>query len=58
MNSYEMVKAIQYLLEQRQAELLRESSRIKTRSARVTEISEEVREIEDLVERAREGYQE
>ena len=58
MNNYEMVKAIQYLLEQRQAELLRECSRIKITSARMTEISEEVNEIEELVERAREGYQE
>jgi hypothetical protein len=58
MNAYELVRAVQYLLEQSQANLRKEAQKLKISSVRQTEIEEEIREIEELVERSREGYQE
>jgi hypothetical protein len=49
MNNYEMVEAIKYLLEVRQATLL---------GSHRTKNAEETEEIEILVEKARKGYEE
>jgi uncharacterized protein YehS (DUF1456 family) len=50
MNNYELVEAVRYLLEQRQSELLKKTSR--------SAVAEEIEEIEEYIEMAREGYTE
>ncbi len=58
MNSYELVEAVRYLLEQRQSELMEETRKLRTGATRRAEIQEEIEELEDYVEKAREGYRE
>ncbi len=50
MNNYELVEAVRYLLEQRQSELLKKANR--------SSVAEEIEEIEEYIEKAREGYTE
>jgi hypothetical protein len=58
MNNYELVEAVEYLLECRQADLMREKSKLKISVSRSVEIGDEIEEIELRIEKAREGYHE
>ena len=55
MDSNQLVEAVRYLLEVRQAELLQKADR--SRVVR-SELTDELLEVEEMVEQAREGWEE
>lgn len=58
MNGAQLVASIGYLLEKEQSRLLGEANKKMTSKFRESEINEEIREIEDLIEQTREGWEE
>ena len=58
MNGNHLVRAVQYLLEKEQAVLLSALRKSNIGVNREGELGDEIREIEDMLERAREGWTE
>jgi hypothetical protein len=57
MNEKALVNAVRYLLENEQARLLKEQHRVSLSAKRICEISDELHEIEYLVEATKEGWE-
>jgi hypothetical protein len=58
MNAQNIVEALRYLLEKEQSRLLAEGEKKNISPERLGEIGDEVREIEEMVDMAREGWEE
>lgn len=58
MNNREIVSALQYLLETRQAELLKQANVKNITKNKESELLDEAKEVECYVEMTREGYTE